>query len=298
MKTLFEHLEPFNESPRRGITLLEVLVACGILIMGLASVAALLPAAASMMAEASRLDRAANLATNAVADLRFRRLLSAASFNDEVKTLVFGEMFPNAPFRQNPFGWQAVPPTPLDEQAYGTAWFGATVAPLAADGEIKKGMPAKATVVVFRRVDPDVRGIRLRPYRPNGSAEDPTTGIFTIEDTVTIEVEEDEAPVPRANVPNPTEAERNRFEADRKRFLPGCTWVAVVGDDGVRWLHVGNSWPTYFESGQTRAQKQVRQCFVSFSDPDAAKEAMQENTLVIHAFAGVLRLEEHLISLE
>jgi Tfp pilus assembly protein PilV len=75
-----------------------VLVACGILVIGLASVAALLPAAASVMADASRLDRAANLATNAVADLRFRGLLRADSFTDQVKTLVFGEMFPNAPF--------------------------------------------------------------------------------------------------------------------------------------------------------------------------------------------------------
>jgi type II secretory pathway pseudopilin PulG len=264
MKTLFEHLEPFNESPRRGITLLEVLVACGILIMGLASVAALLPAAASMMAEASRLDRAANLATNAVADLRFRGLLSAASFNDEVKTLVFGEMFPNDPFGKDPFRRQAVLPTPLDEQAYGTAWFGATVAPLAADAEIKKGMPAKATVVVFRRSDPESMPISLTLVSP---------GIYRLD-------------------PQP------ELESVRKRFLPACTWVAVVGDDGVRWLHVGNSWPTYTKSGQTRAQKEIERCFVSFSDPDAATDAAEGNALTVHAFTGVLRLEEHLISLE
>ncbi len=266
MNAYFQYFAPSNQSPHRGTTLLEVLVACGILIIGLASVAALLPAAASVMAEASRLDRAANLATNAVADLRFRGLLTAASFNDQVKTLVFGEMFPNAPFGSNPFRRQAVPSTPLDEQAYGTAWFGATVAPLAADGEIKKGMPAKATVVVFRRADPEAKQIRLTRVWP---------GVYRLAD-----------------------GSAQDREADRKRFLPGCTWVAVVVDGGVRWLHVGNSWPTYSKTGQTRAQKQVEQAFVSFSDPDVAEEASQGNALTVHAFAGVLKLEEHLVSLE
>jgi hypothetical protein len=126
----------------------------------------------------------------------------------------------------------------------------------------------------------------------NVFAEDTPTGIFTIEDTA------ETSPALRDSVPNPTEAERNRFEADRKRFLPACTWVAVVVDGGVRWLHVGNSWSTYTKAGRTRADKKPEKAFVSFSDPDAAKAAIQNNVLTVHAFTGVLKLEEHLVSLE
>jgi len=258
------------ESPpfgaRGGTTLLEVLVACGILIIGLASVAALLPAAASLMAEASRLDRAANLATNAVADLRFNGFLRAASFTQQVKTLVFGEMFPDQPFGSNPFLKRVIQPTPLDEQAYGTAWYGATVSPLAGTGDIKKGMPAKATVVVFARQNPETKRIRLERVYP---------GVYRLSEGTT-----------------------QQQEADRKRFLPGCAWAAAVVDGNIHWLHVGNSWPTYTKSGQTKSQKSVERCFVSFSDPDAADEAAEGNTLTLHAFSGVVKLEEHVVSLD
>jgi len=276
-------------SPRRGISLLEVLVASGILMIGLASLAALLPAAASLMVDAARLDRAGNLAINAVADLRFRNLLRADSFTASVKTLVFGSMFPDAPFASNPFRKQSVTPTSLDQQAYGTAWFGATVAPLAGGGTVKKGMTAKVTVVVFSQQAPEVRAIRLRAYPPNQSTP---TGIFTIEDTAATVGQL------RSSVPSPTEVERRRFEGDRKRFLPGCTWVPVVANNDVRWLQVGNSWATYNKSGQTRDDKRPQQCFVSFSDPDVAKAASVGDLLTINAFNGVLTLHERLVSLD
>ena len=56
------------ERPRRGITLMEVLIATGILAVGLGSVAALIPAGRSQAARAVVLDRAALLAANALAD--------------------------------------------------------------------------------------------------------------------------------------------------------------------------------------------------------------------------------------
>lgn len=261
-----QRLDPPNAVDRTGITLLEVLVACGILVIGLSSVAALLPAAASVMADAVRLDRAANLATNAVADLRFRGMLRADLFTAQVKTLVFGGMFPDQPFRQNPFRWQDASPTPLDEQAYGTAWFGATVSPLAPGGEVKRGMPAKATVVVFSRQDADLKQIRLERSWP---------GVYRLAD-----------------------GSVQQRESDRKRFLPGCTWVAVIKDGTVHWLRVGNSWPTYSKPGQTQADKQVVGCFVSFSDPDAVTDAASGNSITVHAFSGVVKLEEHVVTLD
>jgi len=53
---------------RRGITLLEVLIAIGILAIGLSSVVAILPAAKSQATRAVLLDRASGLAANLLAD--------------------------------------------------------------------------------------------------------------------------------------------------------------------------------------------------------------------------------------
>jgi type II secretory pathway pseudopilin PulG len=56
------------QRPRRGITLLEVLISIGILAIGLSSVVAIIPAARSQAARAVVLDRASMLAANALAD--------------------------------------------------------------------------------------------------------------------------------------------------------------------------------------------------------------------------------------
>jgi hypothetical protein len=65
---------------RRGITLLEVLVACGILVFALSGIAAILPAAGSRLAESVAEDRAALLAANIYADLESSGLLTHTLF--------------------------------------------------------------------------------------------------------------------------------------------------------------------------------------------------------------------------
>lgn len=62
-------------SDRRGITLLEVLIAMGILTIGLSSVALLIPAGRSQAVKASIYDRSSTLAANATADLINRGFL-------------------------------------------------------------------------------------------------------------------------------------------------------------------------------------------------------------------------------
>lgn len=57
-----------SQNHRTGITLLEVLIAIGILAIGLSSVAALLPAAGNQAKNAVIADRAASMAENALAD--------------------------------------------------------------------------------------------------------------------------------------------------------------------------------------------------------------------------------------
>ncbi len=64
---------------REGFTILEVLISAGIMVIGLACVASLLPAAAQRMSQAVSEDRAGTLAANAYADITARRPLGLLS---------------------------------------------------------------------------------------------------------------------------------------------------------------------------------------------------------------------------
>lgn len=81
-----------QSSARGGITLLEVLISCGLLVIGLTAMAAMLPAAGSRLAQATIEDRAAVAASNALAELKNRGLVSAAAFSDPGKVLAIGQV--------------------------------------------------------------------------------------------------------------------------------------------------------------------------------------------------------------
>lgn len=86
-----------NATMHRGITLLEVLIACGLLVVGLSTVASLLPASGQRLAQANLEDRAAMLVTNALAEVTNRRLVAAACFPTPAaatsgRTLAFGSV--------------------------------------------------------------------------------------------------------------------------------------------------------------------------------------------------------------
>lgn len=65
---------------RAGFSLLEVLVASGILVFALAGIAAILPAAGSIVSDGVAQDRAGLLAANVLAELRSRDLLRASAY--------------------------------------------------------------------------------------------------------------------------------------------------------------------------------------------------------------------------
>jgi hypothetical protein len=80
MKTFrFQTTEAAAERSRAGLSLLEVLIACGILALGLSGLAAVLPAASLRFGEAAVADRARFLAANAHAEMLNRGLTSAAA---------------------------------------------------------------------------------------------------------------------------------------------------------------------------------------------------------------------------
>lgn len=85
---------------RGGITLLEVLISCGLLTIGLSTIAALLPAAGSRLTQATTEDRAALLLSNAAAEIFSRGIAAADSFPDPASaasTLAFGKVVERLP---------------------------------------------------------------------------------------------------------------------------------------------------------------------------------------------------------
>jgi type II secretory pathway pseudopilin PulG len=85
-------MPPAVRPPRAGISLLEVLVSCGILIVGLTSLAAVLPAAGARLAQATLEDRAGTLAENAYAEAISRGLASRSILVSDTQACVFGVM--------------------------------------------------------------------------------------------------------------------------------------------------------------------------------------------------------------
>ena len=84
---------------RHGITLLEVLISMGILTIGLASVAALIPAGRSQAVKAAIYDRGSTLASNAAADLitrgflRTEQLTTASGTTLANRLLIYDPLF-------------------------------------------------------------------------------------------------------------------------------------------------------------------------------------------------------------
>jgi hypothetical protein len=71
---------------------LEVLISCGILVIGLTSLSAMLAAAGLRLTQAAVEDRAAVAATNALAEVRNRGLAAASAFENKKVVLVFGNV--------------------------------------------------------------------------------------------------------------------------------------------------------------------------------------------------------------
>lgn len=82
---------------RPGLSLLEVLIACGVLALGLAGVAAILPAAGQRFGAATVADRARFVAGNAHAEMLNRGWVSATNCAAGSRAVVFGPVTIDAP---------------------------------------------------------------------------------------------------------------------------------------------------------------------------------------------------------
>jgi hypothetical protein len=272
------------------MTLLEVLVASGILVIGLVSVAALLPAAGSRLAEATLIDRAGTLSANCYADIWNRGVLTADLVSPSSRGVILAEtamqssMFSGAtPPVSLPSGFQAVAvPDEAFQLPDSVQWVGdelvshdgrvaaiATVVPLDRATAGSDGGPFRLSIVIFRRTSSTAKVFEV--------TGDDSGVIFQF---------------------------TNATGADRKRYFPPCGWVLVVpaaasSDDSrpARWLHIASSWTV---NGRH---------FVRFSDHVLAQEmilgrpdTMPANEVFreaqVYGFLQLIRVDERSVMLE
>ncbi len=264
---------PFAASlhPRAGLTLLEVLVAGGILAVGLASVAALLPAAAARFGQATQQDRAGMLAANARADCVARGLVAADIFSSSTTACVFGELAAvSRPGIAGPSGTLA--------QRAGTTTFqmaedpsfrwGGMLArpPGTAVTSAASGLPYTLSIAVFRKA--------------------PTFSNPTITLTGT-------STSPRFQL-TPGTNTGLRDEGNRRRFLPACSHVLTV-QNPPRWARVTSSWtmPGPITSGSENVNG--RRSFVVL-DPNPLTGS--GTTVNVIGFEGLLRVDQYPVTLD
>jgi hypothetical protein len=272
------------------MTLLEVLVASGILVIGLVSVAALLPAAGSRLAEATLIDRAGTLSANCYADIWNRGMLTTGLVSSSsrgvflIEAGVQAAMFSAAsPTVSLPLGFQAVTVPDLAFQLPDNVqWVGdelvsndgrvsaiATVVPLDRATAGNDGGPFRLSIVIFRRTTSTAKVLEV--------TGDESGVVFQV---------------------------NNATESDRKRYFPPCGWVLVVpaaaaADDTkpARWLHISSSWSV---NGSH---------FVRFSDLALAQEmifgkpeGMPLNEVFrdaqVYGFSQLVRVDERSVVLE
>jgi hypothetical protein len=298
-------LDPCRPSPR-GMTLLEVLISCGVLVVGLASIASLLPAAGSRLGQATTEDRAGTLAANARTDAFARGLVAFDLFTDPAKSIGFGKGMTTLPTISGAqFAAPAATPlaqridpqrgflledavmyaapttaeTPSNEFENGRRSFkeglcwGATLVPQVFPA--KAGAAAVLGLAVFRK-EPTPRAIALTQH--SGDLYRMTTAPPTL---------------PATGTTPPTAAD----EATLKQFLKSCSYVLVPSTNpaqGPRWFRIASSWRPAVN--QTTGQRQNDGCYVVFAETGFAGFAGSAPTVI--AFENLIRVDQSNVILQ
>lgn len=299
-------------APRgRGITLLEVLIACGLLIVGLSTMAAILPLAGFRLAQANLEDRASVLASNALAEVMNRGLVAADVFPAATsRTVAFGKLLGDLPsFGRVTTGREAAdyfaaasapalgrcgsPRTFLieDELIYGRPQ--SSSAPvnafsIAGTGglgtrAVKQGPCWGATLVRSSALAPAKAGdaalLTIAVFRKDGTL---TPGLTTSGQTVELT---------RMN---------GFYEADVAAvgaLLRACSWVLVIPpspDTPPTWFQIMSSW-----TPEPRLSQSTRLIFKSQEDFAAVTgSATSGSKATVFAFEGLVRVDQHPVTLQ
>lgn len=267
--------------------MLEVLVAMGILVAGLAGVAALLPSAGSRLAEANAIDRAGTLSANAYADLLNRRLISSDLFGGvpASRAVVFGEVlrtatnasitltntnalatkinsglgisFQSADDLVYDTGTTGLPAnkfaTPSIREYKPGVCYGAMLAPEPFGQPVASGSSARLTIAVFKTPTATSQTLTLTS----------TLGVYSL---------------------MPAD------DTTRRRFAAGCSSLLILPANnlGPRFFRIGSSWSVITQSSTSS--------YVAFDD--APGVAAYGNTITAVGFQGLLRADEQMVTLD
>lgn len=300
------------------MTLLEVLISCGVLVVGLASIASLLPAAGSRLGQAANEDRGGTLAANARTDAVARGLVAFDLFADASKSLCFGKGMTSVPpdkqtlpqiSAAQPAAPQFADPVPAvlnqridplrgfvleDEVVFTPPTTTETPLNDFLDGRrvFKEGICWGATLVPqafpAKAGSPAVLGIAVFRKDPTPRAialTQQSGGLYRITTP---------PPTPPATQPTPPTAEN---EADMKRFLKSCSSVLVPGTDsakGPRWFRITASWRPALDP--VTNQRQNDGCYVAFADAEFATFAGANPTVI--GFDNLIRVDQYNVILQ
>lgn len=269
---------------RAGFSLLEVLVASGLLVLGLAGFAALLPAAGSRLAEATAEDRAGTLASNAFAEITSRGLAASDLFpaGSTNRACVFGPVLTGlanpamvaaasatlAPRIEPARGFSleddlayrisGSADTPVNafvngglgprESREGHCW-AAMLTPLDFGSPVGPGSRAMLSVAVFRKAG-DMQTFTLTP----------ASGNYEL---------------------SPGD------DSSRKRFARGCSYLLLLSTGAApTWRRINASWTS---NPGTAGEKS----FVNFSDPTS----LPPGSLAV-GFERLMRVDERSVVLD
>lgn len=273
---------------RAGLTLLEVLVACGILVIGLSSIAAMLPAAGSRLAQATQADRAGVMAANAYAEVANRGLVSADLFASGTKACVFGKALAEVP---------AVSTAAGDVTAVASGAINARIDPTT-------GFWLHDDLVYLPATSADVPNnafvsgtTRIRQYNEGvcwgAMVSSTATAEVGVPATLSIAVFKKEGGPPLA-IPL-TEASgmfkmTSPDESTLKRYLAGCSYVLALSKlpaQQPRWFRVTSAWK----------QANAADCWVVFADHAGVVSFAGAAPTVI-GFENVMRVDQYPVTLD
>ena len=219
---------------RAGLSLLEVLVACGILVIGLASIAAMLPAAGSRFAQATQADRAVTVLANAYAEIVSARVAQSILISKAPLPVVFGVGFTNLSTGTS----QVAGATSINDIDRISTYF--------LEDDLEYSLPSGAETPrnVF-----DPPGSGVRKFNPGIcwgamiSAKSPAKpGVAA---TLLIAVfKRDGGPPKPISLTPANGVYRITSESDLKTYLTGCSYVSALGSGGTppQWFRINSSW--------------------------------------------------------
>lgn len=297
---------------RQGITLLEVLISCALLIVGLTAIAGLLPAAGTRLAQATVEDRASLLLSNAMAEVANRGLVTARTYPVEnaetvARTVVIGPVLGDLPTL-------GVLPNGQNSSAYFTAAApfcrercGSTRTFFLEDVLAYERSPyADVPLNAFSR---DTAGLGPRSVRRGlcwAAMLTPIDGATTAGSKAILSIgifnrggrSEDEKS--ETGIPIAMKRAGSYYEAaiaTSESFLGGCSQLLAIPQDPnkvPRWFRIVTSWNA--AGGAGFVKRLIIDNQVEFAELTGSTAL--DSTAVVVAFDGIVKVDEQVVTLD